>query len=157
MTDTKHEHGAEADFDETAAPIAGSPSQADAGAEHPDEHQTDGPHGAPTAPASTPPGLTRGARIGSAVAAAAVAIYVATSILMVVPQGDATRALTAAARPYFSQQWNVFAPSIQKTNRHLEMQAQWRDASGTLVKSDWADITGVEYAAGRGRCRDPAR
>jgi hypothetical protein len=115
-------------------------------------------------PSSTPPpadpappahptaaGLTRGARIGTAVAAVVVAIYVATSILMVVPQGDATRALTAAARPYFSQQWNVFAPSIQKTNRYLQMQAQWRDDSGALVKSEWVDITRAEYAAGEGR------
>ncbi|MFT2752186.1 DUF5819 family protein [Clavibacter sp. Sh2088] len=98
-----------------------------------------------------PPALTRGARIGSAVAALVVAVYVATSILMVVPQGDATRALTAAARPYFSQQWNVFAPSIQKTNRYLEMQAQWRDGSGALVKSEWVDITRAEYEAGEGR------
>jgi hypothetical protein len=158
MTDTKHEHDAEADLEEAADPLAASrppADPADPAAERPDAHETDGPGDAPTAPTSTTrtppaPGLTRGARIGTAVAAAAIAIYVATSILIVVPQGDATRALTAAARPYFSQQWNVFAPSIQKTNRHLEMQAQWRDASGTLVKSDWADITGVEYAAGEG-------
>lgn len=80
----------------------------------------------------------------------------ATSILTVVPQGDATRALTAAARPYFSQLWNVFAPSIQKTNRHLQMQAQWRDDSGALVKSEWLDITRAEYAAGEGEIQ-PAR
>ncbi|WP_316317933.1 DUF5819 family protein, partial [Clavibacter michiganensis] len=91
------------------------------------------------------------ARIGTAVAAFAVVVYVATSILMVVPQSDATRALTSAARPYFSQQWNVFAPSIQKTNRYLEMQAQWRDDSGALVKSEWVDITRAEYEAGEGR------
>ncbi|MBM7389114.1 hypothetical protein JOE37_002108 [Clavibacter michiganensis] len=108
------------------------------------------PPAAPTSHATTT-GLTRGARIGSAIAALVVVIYVATSILMVVPQGDATRALTAAARPYFSQQWNVFAPSIQKTNRYLQMQAQWRDDSGALVKSEWVDITRAEYEAGEGR------
>ncbi|RIJ52528.1 hypothetical protein DZG00_04535 [Clavibacter lycopersici] len=116
-------------------------------------HSVPPPHEqAPPAPTT----LTRGARIGTAVAALVVVIYVATSILMVVPQGDATRALTAAARPYFSQQWNVFAPSIQKTNRYLEMQAQWRDDSGSLVKSEWVDITRAEYEAGEGRIQ-PSR
>jgi len=116
------------------------------------------PHGAEPGPptAAAAPVLTRGARIGSAVAALVVLIYVATSILMVVPQSDATRALTAAARPYFSQQWNVFAPSIQKTNRYLQMQAQWRDDSGALVKSEWVDITRAEYEAGEGRIQ-PSR
>jgi hypothetical protein len=75
------------------------------------------------------PPLTRGARIGAAVSLLVVALYVATTILMAVPQDATTRALTAPARPYFGQQWNVFAPSIQKTNRYLEMQGQWRDDS----------------------------
>ncbi|WP_241533850.1 DUF5819 family protein [Clavibacter michiganensis] len=79
-----------------------------------------------------------------------VAVYVATTILMAVPQNATTRALTAPARPYFGQQWNVFAPAIQKTNRYLEMQAQWRDDSGALVKSDWVDITEAEYESGAG-------
>ncbi|QIS38568.1 DUF5819 family protein [Clavibacter capsici] len=129
MTDTTEDHDVELDAPASSPP----PSEP-----------------APTAPPAAP-GLTRGARIGTAVAALAIAVYVATSILMVVPQSDATRALTAAARPYFSQQWNVFAPSIQKTNRYLEMQAQWRDGSGALVKSEWVDITRVEYQAGEGR------
>ncbi|RIJ60805.1 DUF5819 family protein [Clavibacter phaseoli] len=136
MTDTTHhdpdvDHEVDHDVDADAATSAPPPA-------------------APTSHATTT-GLTRGARIGSAIAALVVVIYVATSILMVVPQGDATRALTAAARPYFSQQWNVFAPSIQKTNRYLEMQAQWRDDSGALVKSEWVDITRAEYEAGEGR------
>jgi hypothetical protein len=142
MTDTTHDHDVAQDVahevDDDTAPS--TPPSVD-----------------PAPPADpTAPGLTRGARIGTAVAAVVVAIYVATSILMVVPQSDATRALTAAARPYFSQQWNVFAPSIQKTNRYLEMQAQWRDDSGALVKSDWVDITRAEYAAGEGRIQ-PSR
>jgi hypothetical protein len=67
---------------------------------------------------------------------------------MAVPQDATTRALTAPARPYFGQQWNVFAPSIQKTNRYLEMQGQWRDDSGALVKSEWIGITDAEYESG---------
>ncbi|AJW79716.1 DUF5819 family protein [Clavibacter michiganensis] len=133
MTDTTHDHDVAHEVDDDSPSSAPPPAD-------------------PAPPADpTTPGLTRGARIGTAIAAVVVAIYVATSILMVVPQSDATRALTAAARPYFSQQWNVFAPSIQKTNRYLEMQAQWRDDSGALVKSEWVDITRAEYAAGEGR------
>ncbi|MFT2692194.1 DUF5819 family protein [Clavibacter zhangzhiyongii] len=104
---------------------------------------------APRGDGAAPP-LTRGARIGTAVALLVVAVYVATTILMAVPQDATTRALTAPARPYFGQQWNVFAPGIQKTNRYLEMQAQWRDDSGALVKSDWVDITEAEYESGAG-------
>jgi hypothetical protein len=133
MTDTTH-HDPNVDHDVDVDAASSSPPPADP---------------APTSQATT--GLTRGARIGSAIAALVVVIYVATSILMVAPQSDATRALTAAARPYFSQQWNVFAPSIQKTNRYLQMQAQWRDDSGALVKSEWVDITRAEYEAGEGR------
>jgi hypothetical protein len=94
------------------------------------------------------PPLTRGARIGAAVSLLVVALYVATTILMAIPQDATTRALTAPARPYFGQQWNVFAPSIQKTNRYLEMQGQWRDDSGALVKSEWIGITDAEYESG---------
>lgn len=115
------------------------------------------PRGGPRAarPAARQP-LTRGARIGAALAALVVAVYVATTILMVIPQNSTTRALTAPARPYFGQQWNVFAPSIQKTNRYLEMQAQWRDDSGALVKSDWLNITDAEYESGDGHIQ-PSR
>ncbi|WP_181034786.1 DUF5819 family protein [Clavibacter michiganensis] len=97
-----------------------------------------------------PASLSRAAWWGTAAALLVVIVYVATSILMVVPQTDATRAATAAARPYFGQQWNVFAPSISKTNRALEMQAQWRDDDGALVKSGWVKITNAEYVSGIG-------
>ncbi|CAQ00280.1 DUF5819 family protein [Clavibacter sepedonicus] len=145
MTDTTHDHDVEHDATEDVAVDASESTDHDpAGVA--DEGAS------PVDPADpTPPALTRAARIGTAIAALVVVIYVATSILMVVPQSDATRALTAAARPYFGQQWNVFAPSIQKTNRYLEMQAQWRDDSGALVKSEWVDITRAEYEAGEGR------
>jgi len=146
MTDTRDRPGAHA---------AGSPvdDHGDAAAEDAAHEATQAAQPAHAAPARP---LTRGARIAAGAAALVVAAYVATSILMVVPQGDATRALTAPARPYFSQQWNVFAPSIQKTNRYLEVQAQWRDGSGALVKSGWFDVTSAEYRAGEGRIQ-PSR
>ncbi|MDQ0743900.1 hypothetical protein QFZ62_001208 [Clavibacter sp. B3I6] len=129
MTDTIHPHDTETDLQDPQGDPPVPP--------------------APTEPTARPP-LTRGARIGSAVAALVVAVYIATTILMVIPQSSTTRALTAPARPYFGQQWNVFAPSIQKTNRYLQMQAQWRDSSGALVKSEWVDITDAEYESGDG-------
>lgn len=51
--------------------------------------------------------------------------------------------------PYFSQQWNVFAPNIMRTNRSLQIQVQWRE-DGELVHSDWVDVTDIEFAAVRG-------
>ncbi|WP_445338127.1 DUF5819 family protein [Clavibacter sp. CFBP 8614] len=146
MTDTTHHHDTGTDDARDADGL-----EADAEAD-PATDATASP------PAADPPGahardrrpLTRGARIGTAIAALVVAVYVATTILMVVPQTSTTRALTAPARPYFGQQWNVFAPSIQKTNRYLQMQAQWRDGSGALVKSEWVDITDAEYESGDG-------
>lgn len=143
MTDTTHQHDTGIDDDADRDDRDGLDADAETSAAAP-------PADPPGAHAGERRPLTRGARIGTAVAALVVAVYVATTILMVIPQTSTTRALTAPARPYFGQQWNVFAPSIQKTNRYLEMQAQWRDDSGDLVKSDWVNITDAEYESGDG-------
>ena len=94
--------------------------------------------------------VSRKAKIASAVALGLVAIYVLVSIAFVVPAGAFRTAMApvlSAASPYFAQKWNVFAPNIMKANTGLRFQAQWRDDSGQLVKSEWVDLTGIEQNA----------
>ena len=93
------------------------------------------------------PVVTRTAKIASAVALGLVAIYVLVSLAFVAPAGAFRSAMApalSAASPYFAQKWNVFAPNIMKANNGLRVQAQWRDDSGQLVKSEWVDLTEIE-------------
>ncbi|TKJ96914.1 hypothetical protein PlfCFBP13513_16055 [Plantibacter flavus] len=98
----------------------------------------------------------RAARIAAAVSIALVGVYVAGTLVIVSPTTPVRGAVVAAAGPYFTQKWNVFAPSIMKTNITFSVQAQWRDADGTLVKSDWVNVTKLEQQAVPGHA-EPSR
>ena len=92
----------------------------------------------------------RGPRIATAVALVVVAAYVFVTLLFVSPPTPVKAAfagVTRAASPYFAQKWNVFAPDIAKSNPELRIQAQWRDDDGILVKSEWRNITAVEFGS----------
>lgn len=92
----------------------------------------------------------RGPMIATAVAVAVVGAYVFVTLLFVSPPNPVKTAfagVTRSASPYFAQKWNVFAPNIAKSNPELRIQAQWRDDDGTLVKSEWRNITAVEFGA----------
>ncbi len=94
--------------------------------------------------------ITRGESIATAVSICVVAAYVLVTMLFVAPPNPVKTALggvTRAATPYFAQKWNVFAPNIAKSNPELRVQAQWRDEDGNLVKSEWRNITAVEFGA----------
>jgi len=96
---------------------------------------------------TTTPPVSRNAKIASAVALGLVAVYVLVSLAFVVPAGAFRTAMApvlTAASPYFAQKWNVFAPNIMKANTELRFQAQWRDDSGQLVKSEWVNLTEIE-------------
>lgn len=75
--------------------------------------------------------------------------YAFVSITFVVPESPAKSWTTAAFAPYFSQRWNLFAPDLRKSNRALQVQVAWRE-DGELVRSEWVDVTDIEYAAARG-------
>jgi len=103
--------------------------------------------------------VTRTTKIVSGVALGLVAVYVVVSLAIVAPAGafrSAMAPLIGAASPYFAQKWNVFAPNIMKVNTELQLQAQWRDESGELVKSDWVDLTAIEQNSVEGHAI-PAR
>ncbi|HEX5857501.1 MAG TPA: DUF5819 family protein [Microbacterium sp.] len=79
-----------------------------------------------------------------------VTAYVIVTLLFVLPPSQVKTALggvTRAASPYFAQKWNVFAPNIAKSNPQLRIQAQWRDGDGGLVKSEWINVTALEFGA----------
>lgn len=76
-----------------------------------------------------------------------VALYVVTSLVIVIPNNKITAPLApleSAARPYFSQQWRVFAPKIIKQNVNLQVQAKWRTSEGESISSEWIDIAAIE-------------
>lgn len=82
------------------------------------------------------------------VAVVVAAIVMVTTVLVLSPPGTPLRdQVRSLALPYFGQNWRVFAPNILKTNRTLEIRAQWRDDAGDLVRSDWVSITAIELRA----------
>jgi hypothetical protein len=93
---------------------------------------------------------TRGRTVATAISILVVVSYVFVTLLFVSPPNPVKTALggvTRAASPYFAQKWNVFAPNIAKSNPEFRVQAQWRDDDGDLVKSEWRNVTAVEFAA----------
>lgn len=95
-------------------------------------------------------GSLRGRTVVTAVGLAVIAAYVLVTLLIVLPANPVSTALsgvTKAASPYFAQKWNIFAPDIAKTNPQLRVQAQWRDGNGQLVRSDWINVTEIEFGS----------
>lgn len=93
---------------------------------------------------------SRGRIVATVISVVVVAAYVFVTLLFVSPPNPVKTAfagVTRAAGPYFAQKWNVFAPNIAKSNPELRIQAQWRDDEGNLVKSEWRNITAVEFGA----------
>lgn len=93
---------------------------------------------------------TRGRVLATVFSLLVVTAYVCVTLLFVSPPNPVKTAfagVTRAATPYFAQKWNVFAPNIAKSNPQLRVQAQWRDEAGNLVKSDWVNVTSVEFGA----------
>jgi hypothetical protein len=98
-------------------------------------------------------GTSRGRIVATIVSMSVISAYVFVTLLFVTPPNPVKAAfsdVTAAASPYFSQKWNIFAPNIAKTNSQLRVQAQWRNENGDLVESDWASITALEFRAVEG-------
>lgn len=88
--------------------------------------------------------------IATVVSLFVVAAYVFVTLLFVTPPNpmkSTFAGVTRAASPYFAQKWNVFAPNIAKSNPQLRIQAQWRAENGELVKSEWTNVTAVEFGA----------
>jgi hypothetical protein len=93
---------------------------------------------------------TRGRIVATVVAASVVIAYVFVTLLFVAPPNPVTAAFSdvrKAASPYFAQKWNVFAPNIATSNPQLRVQAQWRGDEGELIKSEWVNVTAVEFGA----------
>ena len=97
---------------------------------------------------------SRGRVIATVISMTVVALYVFVTLLFVSPPNPVKTAfsgVTRAASPYFTPRWNVFAPNIARSNPELRVQAQWRDESGALVKSEWVSVTELEFRSVPGR------
>jgi hypothetical protein len=55
-----------------------------------------------------------------------------------------TTGLTSYLRPYFTQNWRLFAPNPISDDRHLRFQGAYRTADGSVKTTDWVDWTDVE-------------
>ena len=73
--------------------------------------------------------------------------YAFVSATFVLPESATYAAVDDAFAPYFSQRWDVFAPRMLKVNSSMQIQVQWRDEGGELVRGDWMDVTGAEMTA----------
>lgn len=94
---------------------------------------------------SPPNALGRPARVTGIVATIVMVIVMLGTALIFTPNGTPLRSeVRDASFPYFAQSWRVFAPNILKSNRTLEIRAQWRDDNGELFKSGWVSITDIE-------------
>ncbi|WP_133241784.1 DUF5819 family protein [Microbacterium sp. Gd 4-13] len=105
--------------------------------------------GTTPSPAAAPPRGGPVVAVATALTLAIVAGYVFVSASFTLPPTAAQAAVRQTFAPYFSQQWNVFAPNIMRSNRELQVQVQWRE-DGELVHSEWIDVTETEFAAARG-------
>lgn len=52
--------------------------------------------------------------------------------------------------PYFEQNWALFAPNPMSENFRVQAQSRVRNADGTVVESDWSDLTGDDLKHIRG-------
>lgn len=87
----------------------------------------------------------RPAKVTGIAATIVMIIVMLGTALIFTPDGTPLRSeVRSAAFPYFSQSWRVFAPNILKSNRTLEIRAQWRDDDGELFRSGWVSITDIE-------------
>ncbi|MFG6446431.1 DUF5819 family protein [Microbacterium sp. P07] len=98
---------------------------------------------------TTPSRVGRLQALAAVITVLVVAGYVFVSATFTLPATPAQASVREVFAPYFSQQWNVFAPNILRVNRELQVQVQWRE-EGELVHSDWVDVTNIEFAASRG-------
>src|SRR5699024_2269170 len=91
------------------------------------------------------PGLPREHKATAVIVTIIMLIVMAGTILVVLPSGTPLQqTVNSVAAPYFSQNWQVFAPNILKVNRVVEIRAQWRNDDNELVHSGWVSLTDIE-------------
>lgn len=57
---------------------------------------------------------------------------------------DAASPHTGYLRPYFNQDWRLFAPDPVSEDRNILFQGSYRAADGSLARTSWVDWTDVE-------------
>jgi len=57
---------------------------------------------------------------------------------------EAVEPVNGYLRPYFTQNWRLFAPNPIDSDRELRFQAAYRDENGDIQITDWVDWTDVE-------------
>lgn len=92
------------------------------------------------------------AKVVTAVALALAATHIALTAIFNVPSADIKydalpgRAADAYIRPYFLQDYRIFAPDPASADRNLWIRAWVEKPDGERVETKWVDVTSIELA-----------
>lgn len=105
---------------------------------------------ASTSTTATP--IPKAAKVASAVALLVAAVHIALTAVYNVPSSDVKygalpgRVADAYIRPYFVQDYRIFAPDPASSDRNLWVRAWVQTPGGERVETAWVDVTAVELA-----------
>lgn len=92
--------------------------------------------------------LHRRAAIVSALLVLGYGVVAASFTLPAGPVRDAAAPVRSLTQPFFSQNWNMFAPNVPRSDRRLLVQGAWWDGE-QLVEGEWIDASSAELLAAR--------
>ncbi len=81
------------------------------------------------------------------VLAGVVGLHLLAVTMAAIPPNPASEAVapsTGYLRPYFTQNWRLFAPNPVGEDRSVRFQAAYRDEAGDVVQTEWVNWTAVE-------------
>jgi hypothetical protein len=95
--------------------------------------------------------LIAGTGIAVALCLAVTLVHVVLVFLYVAPSNAISQAynqqINAWVRPWFSQNWRLFAPDPQSVNRQISARVAHTAPNGTTQVSDWIDVSSMDDAA----------
>lgn len=101
---------------------------------------------------STSRSIPTAAKVVSVIALAVVAVHIAMTAVFNVPSSEVKygplpgRAADAWIKPYFLQDYRIFAPDPASADRNLWVRAWVQTPEGERVETKWVDVTAIELA-----------
>ncbi|MFS0853097.1 DUF5819 family protein [Microbacterium sp. 179-I 3D4 NHS] len=103
-------------------------------------------------PTPKAPPIPRAAKLASAAALVLATVHIGLTAVYNVPSTDVKydalpgRAADAWIRPYFIQDYRIFAPDPASADRNLWVRAWVETPAGDRVETKWVDVTAIELA-----------
>ncbi|MGM1017055.1 MAG: DUF5819 family protein [Actinomycetota bacterium] len=101
---------------------------------------------------STSTRIPTAAKVTSVIALLLAGVHILLTAIFNVPYSDVKydvlpgRAADAYIRPYFTQDYRIFAPNPASSDRNLWVRAWVETDAGERVETDWIDVTAIELA-----------